>query len=113
VREGVRVSYLPKVEEYLGLVTTLVIAFGLMFQMPVVLSLLARVGMISAKLLRGGRRYAIVGIAAFSALVTPPDPFSMTLMTIPLYGLYEVSIWLVWLIERAQAKKDAAAAAAA
>jgi sec-independent protein translocase protein TatC len=113
VRNGVRVSYLPKVEEYLGLVTTLVIAFGLMFQMPVVLSLLARVGMVSARLLRSGRRYAIVGIAAFSALVTPPDPFSMTLMTIPLYGLFEVSIWLVWLIERAQARRDAAQAAAA
>jgi len=111
VQNGVHVSYLPKVEEYLGLTTTLVIAFGLMFQMPVVLSLLARVGIVNAKLLRTGRRYAILGIAAFSALVTPPDPFSMLVMTIPLYGLYEASIWLVWLIERAQARKDAAAAA--
>ena len=112
VQDGVRVSYLPKVEEYLGLVTTLILAFGLMFQMPVVLALLARVGLVSASMLRKGRRYAIVGIAAFSALVTPPDPLSMTLMTIPLYGLYEISIWLVWLIERAQAKKEAVAVSA-
>ncbi len=110
VRNGVRVSYLPKVEEYLGLVTTLVLAFGLCFQMPVVLSLLARVGMVSAQMLRTGRRYAIVGIAAFSALVTPPDPLSMLLMTIPLYGLYELSIWLVWLIGQAMARKEAAGA---
>lgn len=113
VTEGaVRVRYLPKVDEYLGLVTTLVIAFGLCFQMPVVLSLLARVRMITASALRSGRRYALVGIAAFSALVTPPDPFSMLVMTIPLYALYEISIWLVWLIEKALAKEDAAAAAA-
>lgn len=114
VTEGpIRVEYLPKVDEYLGLVTTLVLAFGVCFQLPVVLSLMARVRMISAAALRKGRRYAIVGIAAFSSLVTPPDVISMTIMWIPMYALYEVSILVVWMIEKAMAKKDAAEAAAA
>jgi sec-independent protein translocase protein TatC len=111
VTEGpVRVSYLPKVEEYMGLVTTLVLAFGLMFQLPVVLSLLGRVGIVSTSLLRKGRRYAIVGIAAFSALVTPNDLISMFVMAVPVYLLYEISIWIVALIERDRSKREAAEA---
>jgi sec-independent protein translocase protein TatC len=114
VTEGpVQVTYLPKVEEYMGLVTTLVLAFGLMFQMPVVLSLSARVGIVSASLLRKGRRYAIVGIAAFSALVTPNDVISMFVMALPVYALYEISIWLVAWIEAGRAKRERAEASAA
>jgi sec-independent protein translocase protein TatC len=108
----VRVTYLPKVEEYMGLVTTLVLAFGLMFQMPVVLSLLGRVGIVSAPMLRKGRRYAIVGIAAFAALVTPNDVVSMFVMAAPVYALYEISIWIVAAIEAARAKRVKAEAAA-
>lgn len=104
----IRVEFLPKVDEYLGLVTTLVLAFGICFQLPVVLSLMARVRMIGASALRKGRRYAIVGIAAFSSLVTPPDVISLTLMWIPMYALYEVSIWIVAWIEAVQKKADAA-----
>lgn len=114
VRDGpIQVTYLPKVEEYMGLVTTLVLAFGLMFQMPVVLSLLARVGMVSAGILRKGRRYAIVGIAAFAAFVTPNDLISMFVMSLPVYALYEISIWLVVFIRKARDAEDAAAATAA
>ncbi len=113
VTEGpVRVTYLPKVEEYMGLVTTLVLAFGLMFQLPVVLSLLGRVGIVSSSLLRKGRRYAIVGIAAFAALVTPNDVISMFVMAVPVYLLYEISIWIVAAIERARSRKEAAEASA-
>lgn len=113
VTEGaVQVSYLPKVEEYMGLVTTLVLAFGFMFQLPVVLSLLGRVGMVGPAALRKGRRYAIVGIAAFSALVTPNDVISMVVMAVPVYLLYEISIWLVAWIETDRLKKEKAAASA-
>jgi sec-independent protein translocase protein TatC len=103
----VRVTYLPKVEEYMGLVTTLVLAFGLMFQLPVMLSLLGKVGIVSSKLLQQGRRYAIVGIAAFSALVTPNDVISMFVMAVPVYLLYEISIWIVAAMERTRAKEEA------
>jgi len=116
VTEGpVQVTYLPKVEEYMGLVTTLVLAFGLMFQLPVVLSLLGKIGVVSTSLLRKGRRYAIVGIAAFSALVTPNDVISMFVMAVPVYALYEISIWIVAAMEKtreAQEKAEAAAVAA-
>jgi sec-independent protein translocase protein TatC len=73
-----------------------------------VLSLLGRVGMISASTLRKGRRYAIVGIAAFSALVTPNDVISMFVMAVPVYALYEVSIWIVAAMDRARDKAEAA-----
>ena len=96
-------------DEYLGLVTTLVLAFGAIFQMPVVLSLLARIGVVNATLLRKGRRYAIVGIAAFAALVTPPDVISMTIMALPMYLLYEISIWIVVLIQKKAEAEEAAA----
>ncbi|MGE0828285.1 MAG: twin-arginine translocase subunit TatC [Hyphomonadaceae bacterium] len=113
ITEGqIQVRYLPKVDEYLGLVTTLVLAFGLCFQMPVVLSLLGRIGIVNASMLRKGRRYAIVGIAALAACVTPPDVISMTMMALPMYALYEISIWLVWFIEKARARREAAEAAA-
>jgi len=97
-----------KVSDYLDFVTTLIFAFGLTFQMPVLLSLLGRVGIVSAAMLRRVRRYAIVGIFALAAVLTPPDIFSMLSLAVPLTALYEVSIWCVALIERKRAKDDAA-----
>jgi sec-independent protein translocase protein TatC len=111
VLEGpVQVKFVPKVEEYLSLVTTLALAFGFVFQIPVVTALLARAGVLSAEVMRKGRRYAIVGIAAFSACVTPPDPLSMLIMAVPVYMLYEVSIWIVVLIGRKRLQDEAKAA---
>ena len=100
---GANVSLLPKVSEYLGLATTLFIAFGLSFQLPVILSLLGRIGIVSTSALKKGRRYAIVGIALFAALVTPPDPITQIVLGSAIYLLYEISILSVRLIER---KKD-------
>lgn len=96
---GVTVELLPKVSDYLSLVTTLLLAFGLSFQLPVVVSLLGLSGMVKSHMLRSGRRFAIVGIAVLAAIVTPPDPISMLMLCVPLWLLYEVSIWCVQLIE--------------
>jgi sec-independent protein translocase protein TatC len=94
-----------KVSEYLDFVMTLIIAFGVTFQLPVLLSLLGKVGILTSAQLRAWRRYALVGIAALAAVFTPPDAFSMLSLVIPLYFLYELSIVSVWLIERGRAKQ--------
>jgi sec-independent protein translocase protein TatC len=93
-----------KVSEYLDFVMTLIIAFGVTFQLPVLLSLLGKVGILTSAQLRAWRRYALVGIAALAAVFTPPDAFSMLSLVIPLYLLYELSIISVWLIERGRAR---------
>jgi sec-independent protein translocase protein TatC len=102
--ETTEISMLVKVSEYLGLAMTLILAFGVCFQLPVVLTLLARIELISSEMLKKGRRYAIVGILVFAAFITPPDPISQIGLALPLYLLYELSIFSVKWIEKARAK---------
>jgi sec-independent protein translocase protein TatC len=96
---GVPIELLPKVGEYLDLVMKLIFACGLIFQMPVAMSLLARVGITSSKALRRYRRYAILGMFVIAAIVSPPDPLSMIMFAIPLLALYEISILAASFVE--------------
>ena len=89
-----------KVNEYLSLVMKLIFAFGLSFQLPVVLSLLAKVGVVDSKFLKERRKYVVVIIFAAAALLTPPDPITQIGLAIPLLILYELSIFSVNIIEK-------------
>jgi sec-independent protein translocase protein TatC len=100
-----------RVGEYLSFVMTLIFAFGFCFELPVLLTLLGRVGIVTSQGLASARRYAIVAVVAVAAVVTPPDVFSQVSLSIPLIGLYEISIWCVRIIERNRARREAAEAA--
>lgn len=91
---------LPRVSEYLSLMMAVMLAFGLSFQLPIVLTLLGKVGIVTSEALGKGRKYALVGILAFAAVFTPPDVISQVLLTGPVYLLYEISIFCVKMIER-------------
>jgi sec-independent protein translocase protein TatC len=106
------IELLPKVNEYLSLITGLVLAFGVVFQLPVVLTLLARIGIVTSDQLKSYRRYAIVIAFVVAAVLTPPDMISQFGLAIPTILLYEGSIIAVKVVERRRAAAEAERAAA-
>ena len=108
---GISVELMPKISDYFDLVTTLLLAFGLCFQLPVVLTLLGMAGIVNSKMLMAGWRYAVVVVFVVAAIVTPPDPISQFSLAFPIIELYFVSVGCVKLIELRRKKEDAAAEA--
>ena len=107
--EGIEIVFQGKVNETLDISLKLIMAFGLCFQLPVLLTLMGKAGLVSSKGLAGMRKYAIVLILLVSAVVTPPDILSQLILFFAVYPLYEVSIFMIRRIEKrreAEAKAD-------
>jgi sec-independent protein translocase protein TatC len=104
-QDEVAISLMPRVSEYLSLIMTLVFSFGLVFQLPVITTLLARVGFLSSAWLAEKRKFAIVIAFVVAAVLTPPDPMSQIGLALPTILLYEISIYAARLVERQRARQ--------
>lgn len=105
--EGVlAIALEPKVDQYLSLVMRLIFAFGISFELPVLLTLLARVGLATSEGMRKKRRYAVVGAFVAAAVLTPPDPLSQIGLALPIIVLYEISIWCARFVEKKRAERE-------
>ncbi|MFS4582742.1 twin-arginine translocase subunit TatC [Phaeobacter sp. C3_T13_0] len=103
--DGVRITFFGKVNESLDITLKFIMAFGLCFQLPVLLTLMGKAGLVSAEGLGGVRKYAVVAILVLAALVTPPDVITQGILFTVVYGLYEISILLVRRVEKAREAK--------
>ncbi|WP_299148526.1 twin-arginine translocase subunit TatC [uncultured Tateyamaria sp.] len=102
--DGIRITFFGKVNESLDITLKFIMAFGLCFQLPVLLTLMGKAGLVSSEGLGNVRKYAMVGILVLAALVTPPDVITQGILFTVVYGLYEISIFLVRSVEK---KRDA------
>ena len=98
--EGIRITFFGKVNESLDITLKFIMAFGMCFQLPVLLTLMGKAGLVSSEGLGGVRKYAMVGILLLAALVTPPDVITQLILFTVVYGLYEISICLVRYVEK-------------
>ena len=103
--EGMKITFFGKVNESLDITLKFIVAFGLCFQLPVLLTLMGKAGLVSAEGLGSVRKYAVVAILVLAALVTPPDVTTQVILFVVVYGLYEISIFLVRLVEKKREKE--------
>ena len=102
------IQLMPDIEAYLEFVMMLILAFGLCFQLPVILTLLGQIGIVTYEQLKSGRKFAFVGVFIIAAVLTPPDPISQIAMAVPLLGLYEAAVQAVRFLESRRKRREAA-----